>query len=219
MRVLLVHGLSRTPLSLLGLRRDLRRGGHRPSLVGYSGTFERFDAIVARLRRRMVEAAEPGEPVAVVCHSLGGVLVRAALAGWPAGTPLPARVVMLGPPNRPPQLAARFARRPLFRLVNGECGQLLARREFYASLPELPDAVEVTIVAGTKGWPRAVALIAREPNDGVVAVSETRLERPARVVELPVSHTFMMHDRRVRAAVLAALARSSPRHLEPGDRA
>ena len=51
MRVLLIHGLARTPLSLLGLARDLRRAGHRTELVAYSGALESYQGIVTRVRR------------------------------------------------------------------------------------------------------------------------------------------------------------------------
>ena len=207
MRVLLVHGLARTPLSLLGLARDLRRAGHRPQLVAYVGAVESYAAIVARVRHGLQATAGTAEPYAAIGHSLGGLILRAALADWPAELPLPRCVVMLGTPNQAPRLARRFRGCRLYRWVNGEAGQLLARPEFFAGLAVPP--VPVTVIAGTKGWPTALSLFGREPNDGVVAVAETRLSATAPVVELPASHTFMMNNRRVRALVLEVLARAA----------
>jgi pimeloyl-ACP methyl ester carboxylesterase len=207
MRVLLIHGLARTPLSLLGLARDLRRTGYRTELVAYSGAVESYAGIVARVRRRLAAAAAGGEPYAVVGHSLGGLVVRGALAHWPASRPLPRHLVMLGTPNRPPQLARRFHRWWPYRLVNGQCGQLLAAPEFFAGLP--PPTVPTTVIAGTKGWPRALSPFDGTPNDGVVAVEETRLDAATPVVEVPASHTFMMNNRQVREAVRAVLARAA----------
>jgi pimeloyl-ACP methyl ester carboxylesterase len=206
MRVLLIHGLGRTPLSLAGLARDLRRAGHRPELTGYVGALQAYDDIVARVRRRLLAAARKDEPYAAVGHSLGGLILRGALADWPADLPPPRCLVMLGTPNAPPRLARRFGSWRLYRWVNGECGQLLARPEFFARLPVPP--VPLTIIAGTRSWPRALSLFGPEPNDGVVAVAETRLGAAAPVVELPASHTFMMNNRRVRALVRDVLARS-----------
>ena len=40
MRVLLIHGLARSPLSLAGLARELRRDGHHTELVAYWGAVE-----------------------------------------------------------------------------------------------------------------------------------------------------------------------------------
>ena len=126
MRVLLIHGLARTPLSLLGLARDLRRTGHRPELVAYFGALESYRGIVGRVRRRLEAAALRGEPYAVIGHSLGGVIVRAALDQWPATWPLPRHLVMLGTPNRVPRLARRFHSWWAYRLVKGHCTKLLA---------------------------------------------------------------------------------------------
>jgi pimeloyl-ACP methyl ester carboxylesterase len=206
MRVLLIHGLGRTPLSLLGLARDLRKAGHRPQLIAYLGAFESYGTIVARVRRRLQAAAGTAEPYAAIGHSLGGLILRTALADWPAELPLPRCVVMLGTPNQPPRLALRFRRWRLYRWVNGESGQLLAQPEFFAGLP-IP-TVPLTVIAGTRGWPTALSLFGREPNDGVVAVTETHLSGSTRVVELPATHTFMMNNRQVRALVRQVLARA-----------
>ena len=177
MRVLLIHGLARTPLSLLGLARDLRRTGHRPELVAYSGALESYRGIVGRVRRRLEAAALRG---------------------------VPRHLVMLGTPNRVPRLARRFHRWWPYRLVNGQCGQLLAEPRFFAGLPR--PAVPTTVIAGTKSWPRAISLFGGVPNDGVVAVDEARLDPAAELIELRASHTFMMNNRRVRAAIRELLA-------------
>jgi hypothetical protein len=207
MHVLLIHGLSRTPLSLLGLARDLRRAGHRTELVAYSGALESYEGIVARVRRRLVGAAHLGEPYAIVAHSLGGLIARAALDQWSPEWPLPRHILMLGTPNQLPRLARRFHRWWPYRLVNGQCGQLLAEPTFFAKLPR--PTVPTTVIAGTRSWPRAFSLFGEAPNDGVVAVDEARLDSGAAFMELPASHTFMMNNRQVRAAVREILARVS----------
>jgi pimeloyl-ACP methyl ester carboxylesterase len=207
MRVILIHGLGRTPLSLLGLASDLRRTGHHTELVAYSGTLESYCGIVARVRRRLEAAAAGGEPYAIVGHSLGGLIARAALDQWPPTQPLPRHLIMLGTPSRVPRLARRFRRWWLYRLVNGQCGQLLAEPTFFAGLPQ--PVVPTTVIAGTKGWLRALNLFGDAPNDGLVAVDETRLDAAAGLIELPASHTFMMNNRQVRAAVRDLLSRAA----------
>lgn len=207
MRVLLIHGLSRTPLSLVGLARDLRRAGYRTELVAYAGAVETFPRIVARVRRRLEAAAQGGGPYAVVAHSLGGLIVRAALERWPATQPLPRQLIMLGTPSQAPRVARRFHRWWPYRLVNGQSGQLLADPDFFARLPR--PAVPITVIAGTKAWPAPLSLLGGTPNDGLVAVDEARLESEATLIEVRASHTFMMNNRQVRAAVREVLDRSA----------
>jgi pimeloyl-ACP methyl ester carboxylesterase len=204
MRVMLIHGLGRTPLSLVGLARDLRRAGHQTELVAYFAALESYQKILARVRGRIKATADRGEPYAIVGHSLGGLLARVALDPWPTASPLPRHLVLLGTPNTLPQLARRFHRLLLYRLVNGQCGQLLAQPSFFASLP-VP-AVPTTVIAGTRSWLAPLNLLGEAANDGIVAVSETRLVSGAAVIELPASHTFMMNNRQVRETVRSVLA-------------
>jgi pimeloyl-ACP methyl ester carboxylesterase len=201
-QVLLVHGMGRTALSLYRLARDLQSDGHRASLLGYVAAVEPFARIVSRIHSRMVQFARDRQPYALVGHSLGGLLVRAALARDPVD-PLPAHLIMLGTPNRSPRLARRYQGVWLYRWVNGECGQVLAQTQFFEQLP--PPTVPYTIIAGTKGWRVRPGAFAGEANDGVVAVSETMVSGTDAPIELPVRHTFMMNDRRVREVIRAVL--------------
>jgi hypothetical protein len=203
MRVLLVHGLGRTPLSLVWLARDLTRGGHEPVLTGYIAALESWAAIRARVRTQLERAARSGRPYAAVGHSLGGLLLRSALADWPADLPTPRRVVLLGTPNHAPTLAARFRDVWPYGLLAGECGRLLAHPPFYESLP-LPE-VPCTIVAGTSGWRGRWSPFGSEPNDGIVAVREAELDAGG-AIQVPVGHTFMTLNRRVRSLVCEVLA-------------
>jgi hypothetical protein len=200
MQILLIHGLARTSLSLLSLEQRLQTAGHRTEQFGYFAFAESFDQIADRLWQRLAALAHPG-PYAIVAHSLGGVLTRAALS---LGTgAAPDHIVMLGTPNQPPRLATYAWHLPPFRWVTGQCGQNLARPDFYHSLPGLPSPY--TIIAGTGGLTGPWSPFGDDLNDGIVALSETRLLPDDRIVEHPVWHTFMMNDPEVQQAVLQAL--------------
>jgi len=201
-QVLLVHGMGRTALSLYRLARDLESAGHRARLLGYVAAVESFARIVTRIHNRLARLARGGSPYAVVGHSLGGLLVRAALARSPVDRP-PAHVIMLGTPNRSPRLARQYQRRWLYRWVNGDSGQVLAQTRFFEQLPSL--TVPYTIIAGTKGWPGRPGVFGGEANDGVVAVSETTMADTDAPIEVPVRHTFMMNDPRVREVIREVL--------------
>jgi len=197
MRVLLVHGLGRTPLSMLRLARDLRRAGAEPRLFGYLPAAERFDRIVGRLRRHMELLGEA--EYAAVGHSLGGLLLRAAVAQLGPGVRPPTHLVMLGTPNQSPRLARRVQRWIFYRVISGDAGQLLASP---ARTMELPvPSIPLTVIAGTSGPTFRWGPFRGDVNDGLVAVSEARLGAHEEFIELPVRHTFMMNNPRVRKIV------------------
>lgn len=200
LRVLLVHGLGRTPVSCRSLARSLRRTGCATESFVYAAFAQSFDAIVARLVRRLESIAARGQ-YAVVGHSLGGVLLRAALPRLRG--PAPRHLVMLGTPNRPPRTARLAAGFRPFRWIAGECGTCLANTDFYRHLPE--PSVPYTVIAGTRGLRGRWSPFGADPNDGLVAVEETRVRDDDPVLTLPVAHTFMMRDRAVQAFVKQAL--------------
>jgi pimeloyl-ACP methyl ester carboxylesterase len=201
MQALLVHGMGRTTMSMLHLGRKLRRAGYPVNVLGYVAAVESYARIARRVQERFARTAARG-PYVVVGHSLGGLLARAALGRWPSSFTWPAHLIMLGTPNRPPRLARRYGKLLAYRWINGECGQLLTRDDFFARLPPL--TIPYTIVAGTRGGPGRRAF-GDEPNDGVVAVSETLIAPSDTPITVPARHTFMMNDRRVLAAILQVL--------------
>jgi hypothetical protein len=200
LRILLVHGMGRSPLSLWRLGRSLRREGHEVEFLWYHAGLAPFGRILARVRARVEWLAARGEPYAVIGHSLGGVLLRAVLPGV---TPPPRHLVMIGTPNQPSRIAARLRHRWLFRLVNGEAGQRLSDPLFYATLP-VP-TVPYTIVAGNRGPRSRYGPFGDEANDLIVGVAETRIVPGDAPIIVNALHTFIMNHPDTRAAVLAAL--------------
>ena len=201
MRVLLVHGLGRTWLSLARLGRALRRAGHQPEYFAYYAFATPYETIRERLASRLRALAERREPVALIGHSLGGLLLRHAVVEAPRLRVH--RLIMLGTPNQPPRRAQRAARWRWFRMLARSSGELLASPEAYRRIP--PPAVPYTVVAGTGGLRLLGRPFGAERHDGIVAVDETRVRGADDLLLFPVGHTFMMNDRRVRQALLGLL--------------
>jgi hypothetical protein len=202
MHIVLVHGLGRTPLSMARLARCLKKAGHATESLGYIAALEPFEHIRTRVRARLFASAAAG-PYAAIGHSLGGLLLRAALADFPGSAPRPRLLVTLGSPTRPPRLASRLRDVWLYRRLAGECGQLLADADFLRSL-HVP-SVPYTAIAGTRGWPRHVGPFRGALNDGVVALDETRAADSVEHVHVPAFHTFLMNSRVVQQHICVRL--------------
>jgi pimeloyl-ACP methyl ester carboxylesterase len=206
MQVLLIHGMGRTAWSMMRLRRWLTRSGHQVTSLGYVAAIDSVARIVERLRRGLQESAARGSYI-LIGHSLGGLLARMALSHEEVPA-LPAHLIMLGTPNQPPRLARQFRSFWPYRLINGDSGQLLAHADRFPALPA--PSWPYTIVAGSAGPRGRWSPFGDEPNDGLVAVRETLIAPEDEPVVLPVRHTFMMNDARVRAVIAQVLARPRP---------
>ena len=201
MVVILVHGMGRTPLSMRRLRRRLRRAGHAAFLFGYVPALETLDHAAARLATLIGRSAGATD-YALVGHSLGTVVIRAALAR--PGVRAPAACFFLAPPMRACRAARFFSRFALYRLLTGQMGQRLADDAFMAALP-LP-AAPTRLYVGT-GGPRAAWLPhGLAANDGILSVTEARGGFAGVVVEVPCLHTFIMNARPVVEDMLRTLA-------------
>lgn len=180
--------MGRSPASQLLLAARLRRAGLATHLFGYSARSS-FRSTVARLvsRTRFVASSQP---YVLVGHSLGCVLIRAAL---PALAPHPPEACFfLAPPSRACRAARHFSRQRVFRLLTGEAGQLLASDAFMASLP-VPE-VPTRVYAGTAGPRGPWSPFGDELNDGILTVSEAAIPGIA-TVHVPALHTFIMNAR------------------------
>jgi Alpha/beta hydrolase family len=199
MRAILVHGMGRTPLSMLPLARRLRAKGIEPALFGYSATFEGWEGCRTRLRRFIERRGGDGDFVAIG-HSLGCVLIRAVVADLKVK---PSACFFMAPPSCACRAARTLSRRRLYRLVTGEMGQLLAEEGFMRSLPL--SAIPTKIYAGDAGPRGRWSPFGPEPNDGILAVAETRIDAvPMQVV--PSIHTFIMNSTIVAQDIAEAIA-------------
>jgi pimeloyl-ACP methyl ester carboxylesterase len=203
MRVLLVHGLSRTSVSLSGLALQLRWAGHRPSSFGYVPMLESWDGLICRLRQRLEELAEARSDYAVIGHSLGGILLATALQQWPRARQPPIHLITLGTPTRVPRLAKIALRLGAFRFLTGQAGAKLGDDRTFRVLESLP--CPWTAICGSRGWGGIWSPFAGEANDGVLSKSEAFSPNSTARLEVHATHTFMMNCRAVHKSVLQSL--------------
>lgn len=183
--VILVHGLWLHGVVFAWYRRRLAHHGFASCAFSYPsvrrGLSENAQALADFV------AAQSARRIHLVGHSLGGLVVLAMLAEC-ADRRL-GRVVLLGSPVRGSHCAAGLRRWPAGAALLGRC----LRDWSAAPLPSLPAGIEVGVLAGSRSL--GLGLIIRglpKPNDGVVAVAETRLATSKDSVVLPVAHSQML---------------------------
>jgi hypothetical protein len=199
MNVTLIHGMGRTPLSMLVLRHRLRAAGFKPKLFGYSPMFESFDYCVGRVIAHVRENRGNG-PYALIGHSLGTVLIRAALPQLEEYPPF--TCFFLAPPSQASRAAQYFSANPVYKLLTGEMGQLLANHQFMDELPA--PQVPTRIYAGTCDLSGRFSAF-NEPNDSVLTVRETQGKLPILPIPIHTTHTFIMNSRQVADDIISVL--------------
>ena len=202
MHALFVHGMGRTPLSGWHMLARLRTAGIHTHTLGYVAAFQRFDSIQQRLVARITALSRVGDYV-LIGHSLGGVLILAAVAALPPGTKPPRQIFLLGTPIQPSHYAMTLRRNWLFRLLAGDCGQLLASSSRMAAIgaTRIP-TISVVGVAGWRGWPSPFG---GELNDGIVSIAETHADWITEEIRLPMWHTYLPSKKQIADLILARL--------------
>lgn len=202
--VILLHGLGRTRRMMAPLAAALQACGWAVATLGYASLRRPFDdhvAAVASVARALQD--DGAGRIALVGHSLGGLIARAAAAragteGWTAD-----RLVLIGSPAFGSAVAERLKGLAAFRAVMGDCGQAVTpARAAVVPVPDLP----IGIIAGGNGRRGTNPFLAGD-NDGLVTVAETRL--PGAETEfllVPAVHTFLARHPDVIAASRRFLA-------------
>lgn len=190
MHAILIHGMSRTPVAMLGLARRLRAAGMTPRLFAYSAAIERWDSCLNRLER-YINKNTASDQYILVGHSLGSVLIRGVLPRLPHKA---VACFFLAPPTKACLAARKFAPRLIYKLFTGEMGQLLADAAFMEALP-LPE-VPTKIYAGINGPRGRYSPFGEQYNDGILALHETELPEAIHQ-QVPALHTFIMNKHEV----------------------
>lgn len=185
--VVLVHGLWMTGVESGLLRNRLRDDyGFEARQYSYQSVQSGLDENVRRLAAFI--AATPGHTLHLVGHSLGGMLALHLLARQPLERP--GRVVCLGSPLRGSSAARAMASLPFGEQI---LGSTIRDAVLNGGLREWHGAREVGVIAGTLGI--GLGLVIEDlpsPNDGTVAVAETRLPGIKDHLEVAVSHTGLL---------------------------
>ena len=205
-RVVCLHGIWMPGAGMMYVKHRLESdSGYRVDLFSYSPVTETLDDVAAKLADFITSSG--ATPVHLIGYSLGGVVVLRMLA---LRTDIDvARVVCIGSPL--------CGSRAAFHLNQLDWGNLILGKTITEGVLDdaahrwakgVAESHEIGIIAGDVpiGFGRLVARF-DEPNDGTVAVSETRMPGAKDHLVLPVSHKGMLISRDVVDQAAAFLQR------------
>jgi pimeloyl-ACP methyl ester carboxylesterase len=204
--VVLVPGLWMPALTTGLLGRRLGAAGYRPYRFAYRSVSMGLDDNAQCLAEYLERV--PGDAVDFVGHSLGGIVILTMLTRFAFARA--GRVVCLGSPLAGSRAAVALARYPGGRYLVGRSLCAYRAERIFARWAPSP---EIGVIAGSLpfGAGRWVAHF-DVPNDGTVAVDETRLAGSTDHITLPVTHMMLLWSAAVAAQAAYFLAQGRFAH-------
>lgn len=199
--VVLLHGLWMPGIVMRPLASRFEARGYRTHVFDYASRLRPLEAHADRLVRFVREAAGSA-PVHFVGHSLGGLVVLAALTR--PDPPATASVVLLGTPARGCMAGRRLAGVAPGRWMLGESQPLWHE----GRVCQWDRRAPLGVIAGTRPSFGLGRMLGRLPgtNDGVVRLEETEVDGMDDRIVLPVGHTELIFSARVESQTAHFLA-------------
>lgn len=196
--VVLVHGIWMNGMDMGLLRRRLSRAGYEAIQFRYASV--RNTPLVNAMRLNDFTRGLHARIVHFVGHSLGGIVIRHLFFEYPDQRP--GRVVTLGTPHRSSRAADALSRWPAGGLLLGES----TKKGLLGNAPPWPDGRELGSIAGSLGLGMGMVIPGiPTPNDGTVAVDETRLPGMRDHKTCRVSHFGMLLSATVAEQIVSFL--------------
>lgn len=199
-QVILIHGLHHAPFIMRPLAKRLQVQGFATYQYGYRSLRDGIKINSARLNAWLETYYHPDQPIDLVGHSLGGLIIRDFITDYPQWQI--GRCVTLGTPHLG-SVCADY----IWRLTPAIVGQSYIDA-LDGTVAPLPEHISMGVIAGNKPYGLG-QLFLRYHNrklrqtdnllldehlihDGTVYVRETQLETAADHLIMPVSHTGML---------------------------
>jgi pimeloyl-ACP methyl ester carboxylesterase len=202
--VVLLHGILRTPLSMMGFERFFKKRGFCVLNLGYPSRKHDLSSLIGRIHDPIQKFRETfSGNIHFVGYSMGGLLVRIYGHRYhPVGL---GRIVLIGTPNRGSEVADYLQQYAFYRWFFGPAGQqLITDQSGFLDL-FAPISAEIGVIAGNKSVPPFGFTMAGRQNDGTVSVASTHLPGEKDHLTLPCSHEGLLISQKVREQALSFL--------------
>ncbi len=192
--VILVHGIIRSSKSFSKMKVALEKDGY--TVVGFDYPSTRMTmAKSADFLAKTIDSLHGIEQIDLVCHSMGGLLVRTYLKETGKDRdPRLHRLVMMGTPNQGAQMANIVENNLVYQWIFGPAGKELKKNAdgVIASLPT-PD-FEFGIVAGARKTENGWNPLIPGDDDGTVSVESAKLAGAKDFMTVSSLHSFVTDD-------------------------
>ena len=201
-RTILIHGLHQTALIMRPLAKRLQAQGLDTHQYGYRSMRDGIQTNSERLNKWLEQNHHPDQPIDLVGHSLGGLIIRDFVYHYPQWQI--GRCVTLGTPHIG-SICADY----IWRLTPAMVGKSYVDA-LDGTVAPLPEHITLGVIAGNRPYGLGQVFLqyhnrklrkADSPlfdeylvHDGTVYLKETKLDAATDHLIMPVSHTGMLVD-------------------------
>ncbi len=205
--VVLLHGLSRSPQSMVKIESTLEKKGYEVLNIGYPSRKFCIEKLSEIVRDEIFKNFEDAERIHFVTHSMGGIIVRYMQQSFPIDNI--GKVVMLSPPNHGSEIVDKLGRLKLFKWINGPAGSQLGTSE--GSLLLQLDAVdfELGVITGDRSINWILSCMIPGRDDGKVSIESAKVDGMKDFKVVHATHPFIMKNRQVIDDICAFLRSGS----------
>ena len=199
-RVILIHGLHQTAWIMRPLAKRLQAAGFDTHQFGYRSMRDGIKTNSARLNSWLENNHHPDQPIDLVGHSLGGLIIRDFVAQYPKWQI--GRCVTLGTPH-----VGSVCADYIWRLTPAVVGRSYVDA-LDGTVAPLPAHITLGVIAGNRPYGMGQLFLQyhnsklrksdKPPlneqlvHDGTVYIEETKIEAAADHIVLLASHTGML---------------------------
>lgn len=185
-KIYFVHGLWGFSAEYIKIRHALKKEGFQTEMFTYNSVEKPLAESAERLMNKIKK--DKSDTISIVCHSMGGLVVRAMLqqAELIPDFPTIYRIVMIAPPNKGAVSANSLYKKRFYRFVMGV--NLKHICTFPTSLSQtlpVPKNIEIGIIAGN----------VKNNYDGEIKVEETKLGVEKDFAVVKSHHIFILQKK------------------------
>ncbi|NGX39373.1 MAG: hypothetical protein KR126chlam1_00699 [Chlamydiae bacterium] len=210
-----LHGFMRRAASMKHMAKPFQKHGYETHLWDYPSREQTIEEHAEALVHELKKTAKrnPGKSMHFVTHSLGGIILRAAVNH--PDCPEEAkngRAVLLSPPNQGSSFG-HFLNKigPIRKYLGTKTGKQLLTTHNFDHLGQFPESMEVLVISGTFGWNPTT----EGKNDGKIAVAESCLVTPHKHITVFAGHSWIMTSRSVIDTTLGFIAHAKGHSQTP----
>ena len=192
--VVMLHGLGRTPLSMLGASLWFKKAGYEVASIAYPSRRVGVEVAVRDFVAPEIEnllASRPVKKLHFVTHSLGDIVFRWWAALHAEKLPM-GRAVLLAPPNNGSEIADQLLNCVVAKKILGPVLQDLRTDEDATPKRLGPVKVETGVIMGDEANLPFFRQWLDSASDGVVTVEGGRIGGLVDFLVLPAGHTWIM---------------------------